>query len=257
MVAGSEVDRRTHLRQLAALHRLPKLAEGQAHAERVLAPVGRHGDVRGDHREQRGLRRQDHPDPLERATDRLRHRRPDEQLAADGAREERLARPARSLAARKLRHVCEPARQEPGLRPRQQVHGRLAVRVHGHRLRPEQDQAQDHEHPRPVGSRLQGPGRHDDRPERLRERRPALRRRRRHATPPRTTGIRRGRRSRRRRTRASSGATTTSTTSMRSRAARSGSRRPGRATSSRPGPAATRTSSSWCRRRASCTGRTT
>ena len=68
---------------------------------------------------------------------------------------------------------------------------------------------------------------------------------------------RRGRRSRLRRTPASSAATTTSTTSMRSRAARSGSRRPGRATSSRPGPAATRTSSSWCRRRASCTGRTT
>ena len=54
----------------------------------------------------------------------------------------------------------------------------------------------DHEHPRPVGSRLQGPGRDDDRPERLRERRAALRRRRRHATRRTTTGGRPARRSR-------------------------------------------------------------
>ena len=94
------------------------------------------------------------PDPLERATDRLRHRRPDEQLAADGAREERLARPARPLAARNFATYASPLVKSPAYDPGTAEALSLAGGVHGHRVRPEQGEGHDHEDRRPGGPGL-------------------------------------------------------------------------------------------------------
>ena len=125
-----------------------------------------------------------------RPVDRLRHHRDDERLAADRADQPGLADPARPGAAPELLEVREPDRHQPRLRQRQQVHRRLAVGLHRHRLQPEADRPRDHLDRRPLGPEVQGPRRHDERQHRARQRRPAEARDRARRPRPRPTGRR-------------------------------------------------------------------
>ena len=60
-------------------------------------------------------------------------------------------------AQRPQREEPAPRAAAPGLRPQPRLHAALAVGHHGHRLQPEEDGRQAHEHQRPVRPEVQGP----------------------------------------------------------------------------------------------------
>ena len=60
-------------------------------------------------------------------------------------------------AQRPQREEPAPRAAAPGLRPQPRLHAALAVGHHGHRLQPEEDGPQAHEHQRPLRPEVQGP----------------------------------------------------------------------------------------------------
>ncbi len=188
-----------------------------------------------------------------RPVHRVRHHGHHQRHPVQAVRGPGLPGPSRSLEAPDFK-ANVGSRTRPPLRLGQRLQPAVGVGYHGHRLQRGPDHPADHETRRPVGPRLQRQGRHDERFPGTRQLRDDEERHQPGAVNPadwqRAADDLKTQKPLVRNT-------TARITSTRWAVARSGSPRPGRATSSRRTSRRERTSSSLCPKRAGLSGPTT